>query len=151
MMIYMNSGAKGPLTAGPDLQWPSPGQVMCLRRPSGTKRFWSVTDSRHSFSRHFYYIFTFSVAKNKFQNRKQTVPGVTGKKQSNTIFSYFFWKNPIMDACLVPLFVFAEVFFWLFFSSSLLLPAAWSFAVEHLVGACLTGASSSASEYDSLS
>lgn len=65
---------------------------------------------------------------------------------------YFFWKNPMIEACLAPLLALELVFFWLFFSSGLL-PAA-GFAGKGSLGACLVvwaGESSSASEYDSLS
>lgn len=63
---------------------------------------------------------------------------------------HFFWKNPIIEACLVPLFAFADDFFWLFFSSSLWLADA--FAGKGVLIVCLGGwKSSSSSEYDSLS
>lgn len=65
---------------------------------------------------------------------------------------YFFWKNPMIEACLAPLLAFEVVFFWLFFSSDLL-PAA-GFAGKGSLGACLVvwaAVWSSASEYDSLS
>lgn len=65
---------------------------------------------------------------------------------------YFFWKNPMMDACLAPLLALALVFFWLFFSSGLL--PATDFAGKGSLGGCLVvwaAASSSVSEYDSLS
>lgn len=63
---------------------------------------------------------------------------------------HFFWKNPMIEACLDPLLPLELVFFWLFFSSGLL-PVA-GFAGKGSLGACLVAAeSSSASEYDSLS
>lgn len=75
-------------------------------------------------------------------------PSVSSEQPSD----HFFWKNPMIEACLAPLLPLELVFFWLFFSSDLL-PAA-GFAGKGSLRACLVvwaAGSSSASEYDSLS